>query len=324
MTVTWVSPDAPNRAPRGRVDILIPTYNRSAQLHSNLEQLTRQINAHRIRNRIRIIVHDNASTDDTPGVLSAYSGFITSLRHATNIGLEANTVSLLRASTAEYVMFLGDDDFLPFQYLPAVLRLIDTGHDRLGAVIPGFSELFPDGRLSPKRGAPGKPAIIAAPGTAADVRLSPFGHQMSGLTLKRSGLLEAYLGKPPHRNLYLFLGLLLIAMKDGISVYLPGMQVKVSQGNAKDWRYNGIQLLDHITRNYRIRYGLGGLRSMAAMTSFLLHQPWRVGTGLHPWRRTRIAVHLAWSNRIPDEMAALCLLLMPIAIVVQWRRRIAQ
>jgi glycosyltransferase involved in cell wall biosynthesis len=63
--------------------------------------------------RIEILVSDNASTDETPGIVTAYMDRglqIRYLRNISNIGADANFMQCFEKARGKYVWLIGDDD----------------------------------------------------------------------------------------------------------------------------------------------------------------------------------------------------------------------
>lgn len=88
--------------------IAVPTYNRAALLEGLLKVLTPQLAGHP---DVELLVLDNASTDATPEVIASYGAAVTrSVRHAENIGSDANFVAAFREARGRYFWLCGDDD----------------------------------------------------------------------------------------------------------------------------------------------------------------------------------------------------------------------
>src|SRR4030042_5461142 len=98
-----------------KVDVIIPTYNRSELLHSAITSVL-----HQTYQDFEIIVVDDCSEDDTPKVIKNFRNHkIRSIRHAINQGEGRARNSGVLNSNAEYVAFLDDDD----EWLPEKLGL---------------------------------------------------------------------------------------------------------------------------------------------------------------------------------------------------------
>lgn len=137
------------------IDILIPTYNRAKFLAKNILLLNKQIESRGLQKYFRIIVSDNCSSDNTSDALSEVEGVLSvrmlRYRQEKNIGLEPNALFLLGKATSEYVMYLGDDDYLPDGYLNFVIEKIKE--DDAYCIIAGFSALLPDNVIKSARNA---------------------------------------------------------------------------------------------------------------------------------------------------------------------------
>ena len=96
-----------------RVDVIIPTYNRSERLLKALDSVFSQT-----FKDIRIIVVDDGSTDATSEVLYPFMNRITYLRHERNKGVSAARNSGIMAGSAPLLAFLDSDDY----WLPAKLE----------------------------------------------------------------------------------------------------------------------------------------------------------------------------------------------------------
>src|SRR4030095_5771449 len=166
--------------------ILIPTYNRENYLRKNLIYLRDQLMQYNLHKDFGIIVSDNASSDGTPTMLKelteAWDGEIQLeiLRNETNEGLEQNSVNLLKAATSEFIIWLGDDDFLADGYLNFMREKL-TDSD-LGWIVPGMLCVDKNGnKLDPRPAAFYEKEFKA--GFATMWELSHLGHQLSGLVL---------------------------------------------------------------------------------------------------------------------------------------------
>jgi glycosyltransferase involved in cell wall biosynthesis len=97
-------------APGPRVSILIPTYNRAHYLPQAIESALRQDYAN-----LEVLLLDNASTDDTPGVAARYLGDprFRHIRNETNLGMVGNwRRGLYDHAGGEWFLLLSDDDYL--------------------------------------------------------------------------------------------------------------------------------------------------------------------------------------------------------------------
>jgi glycosyltransferase involved in cell wall biosynthesis len=93
-----------------RVSIMIPTYNRAHYLPQTVDSALRQDYAN-----LEVLLLDNASTDDTPGIAARYrqDPRFRHLRNDRNIGMVANWRSgLYEHARGEWFLLLSDDDYL--------------------------------------------------------------------------------------------------------------------------------------------------------------------------------------------------------------------
>jgi glycosyltransferase involved in cell wall biosynthesis len=236
-----------------KIDILIPTFNRSNFLKKNLDHIAIQINTSKNSNTFNIIISDNASSDDTekiigifimenPGIHIKYN------RNEINTGLEKNMVKLLSLANNEFVLWIGDDDYLADGYLKFLVEKINIIDD-LGLVIPGLQSLNKNGKYLIGRKESFK-HINLSPGYENTLNYSHLAHQMSGLLMKRESLLKDYLLTPEYRNPYLFIYFAANRMLKYNSIYAPEFKTTIVTYNEKDWRYNQVGLLDEVYKSY--------------------------------------------------------------------------
>lgn len=86
------------------LSICVPTFNRAPFLDWTLTKTTADFPL------AKIIVSDNASTDETMGVVRKHNARY--IRQGSNIGAFPNMRAALLAGSTKYCMFLGDDDYL--------------------------------------------------------------------------------------------------------------------------------------------------------------------------------------------------------------------
>ena len=110
------------------LSLCIPTYNRAALLSQSLRAILSQITPD-MKDAVEVVVLDNASPDATPQVVAqAQAGFpwvtLHSVRHAENIGCDANFTTAHNHAHGEFVYLLSDDDALLPGAVPKLLELI--------------------------------------------------------------------------------------------------------------------------------------------------------------------------------------------------------
>jgi glycosyltransferase involved in cell wall biosynthesis len=108
------------------IDIFIISCNRAHFLHETLESFARQT-----YQEFRLIVLDNASTDQTEAVVSAFSKTrqVELYRHASNIGGIDNLFYAQKLADSEWVMVFHDDDLLHPKYLECAILAITGNPD---------------------------------------------------------------------------------------------------------------------------------------------------------------------------------------------------
>ncbi|MGG4679101.1 MULTISPECIES: glycosyltransferase family 2 protein [Providencia] len=238
-----------------KLDILIPTYNRANYLEKNIKALVETIETLNISRRVSIIVSNNNSTDDTKNKLKSFTekyDFINVFNQTENIGLEKNSLFCLEKSTADFVMYLGDDDYLSSKYIEKVLYKIDTVKN-LHLIIPSYYNIDTDGNKIPGERDIGLKEITLEPGITSALYFSYRGHQLSGLTFKNIDTHSKYFSLGVS-NLYPFIFFATYSSLCGISIHLPEEPVRVtttSQIN-KDWTYGYDGLLNDVFNNFAV------------------------------------------------------------------------
>lgn len=107
-----------------KISICIPTYNRSQYLKKTLDSIVSQV----VNFDIEIIISDNASIDDTKDLVAEYSKrypFINYFCNDYNLGLDANTLLVLKYAEGEYVWLCSDDDIIIDGSVNKILQTIE-------------------------------------------------------------------------------------------------------------------------------------------------------------------------------------------------------
>ena len=103
-----------------KIDIVIPTYNRSNQLRMAIESVLGQTTTD-----FKLYVLDNQSTDDTPQVCAEYAARdLTYIRNPSNLGMVGNWNRALTVGDATLLLILHDDDELAPDFLATTLPMI--------------------------------------------------------------------------------------------------------------------------------------------------------------------------------------------------------
>ena len=125
-----------------KITIGIPTYNRSGFLRQSIQSVLAQT----YRN-FRLIVSDNASTDDTAEVVESFDDpRILYTRTDENIGMTANFNRLLELADTEFVAVLYDDDLFYPEHLQYTTRVLED-HPSVGIVHTAFDIIDKDGEI---------------------------------------------------------------------------------------------------------------------------------------------------------------------------------
>ncbi len=263
------------------IEILIPTYNRVTFLEKNLHILIKQISENHLIDKISISISDNCSDDGTvqmvENIIQNTNIKIILYEQSENIGIVKNPVYLLEKATQPYIMYLGDDDFIPDTYLQYLIEKINE-IDNLTCVIPGFSGLSSDGVVELVRIASFEEKIFE-PSFSTAKEISHYGHQLSGVLLKRENLFENYTSDDKLINIYPFIYFVTYNNLQGRSIYVPKYQVLVSQDNAKEWKYDDSGLLTEIFKNYKIVFKNDYLKRNIMNIVFMKKQSWRLRIG---------------------------------------------
>ena len=126
------------------ITVYIPTFNRAAKLREALTSLRLQTIR---KDRFRVVVADNASTDATTQVLAEFSDLtIVHVRRERNLGLVANWCGAREFLDCEYFQFLSDDDLLAPYHLEFCLRELEA---RPAVGVFGTGVLYGEGLWEP-------------------------------------------------------------------------------------------------------------------------------------------------------------------------------
>jgi glycosyltransferase involved in cell wall biosynthesis len=251
------------------LSILIPTYNRSEYLEKNLKQMIATIQVNGFTDKVDILVSNNCSEDQTEAVLDQYRSEITSFRQEKNIGLESNALFLLKSAVGKYVMYLGDDDFLDENYLPAVLEYLGS-NDPPTVVLPSILGVTTDGRVVAQRNV-GMSSRLFKPGRLSAAIKMGLGHQLSGVALLREGLLQEYKQRQV-ANIYPFVFFVGFNALRGTVLHLTHYPVRVTEGVQKDWAYGTDALFGDFLQNYYKLFGRVSIFRVFGEFFFLVSQ----------------------------------------------------
>lgn len=104
------------------VSIIMPTYNSSAYIDQTIRSVLDQSFP-----KWELIIVDDGSQDETPGILAEYSsrnGRIKTIFNKQNMGPALSRNAGIRESTGRYITFLDSDDFWEKDFLSEMYRFI--------------------------------------------------------------------------------------------------------------------------------------------------------------------------------------------------------
>ncbi len=262
------------------LSILIPTYNRSIYLEKNLKILKNHIDKLKESRNIEIVISNNCSPDDTNEMIKDFIENNPTLNinyflQQENIGLEKNALAVLKQGKGEYVMYLGDDDYIDISYLKGVIQEIKN-HKEVHCIIPSIVAVNLAGKQIKGGRDLKKSSTSYNAGFKNCLENSWRGHQLSGLVLKRENLYQTYIDRKVE-NIYLFIFFVAYSCLNGETYHFTDYPVKVtaaSQEN-KDWNYGKDGLLNEIFDNFN-KLPVNYFRKSILQLHFFKKQSWRL------------------------------------------------
>lgn len=108
-----------------KFSVLLPTRNGGNFLDNCIRSILEQDH-----DDFELVISDNANTDATPNIIRGFSddSRVKMIRQDTPISVSENWTAALQASSGDYVLMMGDDDYL----LPGALRMLDEALARHG------------------------------------------------------------------------------------------------------------------------------------------------------------------------------------------------
>jgi abequosyltransferase len=240
---------------RYSLDLLIPTYNRAYVLEKNLELVFNILSSLEIQKVVRVIISDNASTDNTWSILKKFKDrwgdSILLHRNLTNIGLQANIIKTLELSSSPYVMFLGDDDFIPIDYWKTVMQILCSS-ELVGVIIPKRQTItaeMTDEAIENCLTTMHKTNFSHHPsGWFSAWQLASDCNQLSGIVYNRESLLDYWL-EQKCSSIYPFMCFAGWSALKNVSYRALNTPILVTEGTRKDWGYGKDGLLGDILVN---------------------------------------------------------------------------
>jgi len=238
-----------------KITIAIPTYNRGKELEKNLSLLSKYIDNDHLQDLVCINVVDNCSCDNTKEIVEKYIikcdfsiSYYTQVR---NIGPGMNLVAAVNYSTTEWVMLLGDDDYLEPSYLTDCLKAIDN-NPSLGCIIANYKAWDPHSNILGSLREENCSTEYYKAGFNACLMNAWRAHQLSGLTFRRSEAYEEYIDKKLN-NLYpqIFFVSYCSLRYDVLHFGHFCLRVSVIPQNKKDWSYGNDALMNDVLENFK-------------------------------------------------------------------------
>lgn len=261
------------------LSILIPTFNRVKDLEKNLIKLENALVSNELIDVVSIIVANNQSPDNTQEFLEQFKSKTTVNIHCvhqeSNIGPVLNVLSLLSAAKSEYILYLGDDDYLDPEYINRVVREIKNDKE-IYCIIPSNVAISEEGDLLGYSRDVRLPTTYHQRGFRSCLENSWRGHQMSGLVFKNKEL-SSVLQSHSISNMYLFIYLVAYGNLRGTTLHLTDFPVKVTRPSQvkKGWNYGDDGLISHIFDNYKKLEGITAFQRARLEFKILDVQFWR-------------------------------------------------
>ncbi|MGE5196057.1 MAG: glycosyltransferase family 2 protein [Anaerolineae bacterium] len=119
-----------------KLSICIPTYNRAFFLKQTLDSILLQI-----RPGVEVVIHDNASQDETASLIQDYRKRLPLLRYGTfseNVGFDRNILRCVEMARGQYCWLMGSDDCIEQGGLETVLSCLHR-HPDLSGMTTGYN-----------------------------------------------------------------------------------------------------------------------------------------------------------------------------------------
>ena len=168
--------------------IAIPTYNNCTFLEKNIKLLCEHIRNNSYQKIIGLQISDNNSPDQTSDKMSELIKrnsdiSISYYKNTQNVGAGKNFINAIDLSKTEFVLLLGDDDFMDEAYLKEVIRLIKD--EKYGCIIPSYYNISKNGVSTGYGRDIGKKRKTFSQGFYNCFINSWRAHQMSGLVFRK-------------------------------------------------------------------------------------------------------------------------------------------
>ncbi|MCL2651901.1 MAG: glycosyltransferase, partial [Candidatus Azobacteroides sp.] len=228
---------------------------------------------------VSLIISNNCSTDGTKEMLSDFQklhdNIAASIYHQnTNIGGIKNFLFVLDKAASEYIMFLGDDDYIDERFLIEIVNQLKKTTD-IHCVLPAFMHIDYEEVLLQSGRDLNVASKIYEKGFNNCLENSWRGHQMSGIVLYREGLLDSYLQNKVN-NLYPFIYFVARCCFSGKTWLYTDYPVLVTAAPQKDkgWDYEKDGLVSDIFDNYK-KLDVTTIQRAKLEIKLLREQSWR-------------------------------------------------
>lgn len=261
------------------LSICIPTYNRASYLSKNLERLKSLLIENNVINICTITISNNASTDETDKVINEFIRKNKNIQinyhlQDINAGAKKNLLYVIDKSPSEYIMLLGDDDYIHEEYFKRVLQEIRLDKE-ITCILPSFQAIDEDGKIMDGYGRDlNAKTEYYAKGYKNLLINSHRAHQLSGITIRRdtfSNLRSIY----DIDNIYPQIYFTANACLKGKTLHFPEYPIMVTQTQKKDWSYDNVGLLHDIFDNYK-RLPLSDWERFLVEMRMIKLQYWRI------------------------------------------------
>lgn len=224
------------------LSLCIPTFNRCQFLNKNLKLLSTIISNLGEESNVEVIVLDNCSSDQTCFVVQENQRSFEHFKYIVNehnLGAK-NLVKALMVASSEYIMLIGDDDYISEEYLQEVLSILRN--DKPQMIIGNFVGVDSNlNNICEPREKEGKTYCVTSYEEKLIMSLE-LCHQMSGLVYKKFEI-DKFLLSIVEKTLYPQIYLALQVASEGSYFHILNNPIKVIQTNSKTWKYDVSGLL---------------------------------------------------------------------------------
>ena len=231
-----------------KLTICIPTYNRTKIVVQNIYKLEAYIDELGLFDNVSLVISDNGSTEKEDLIKAVqeckYSKMILQEK---NIGASQNFMECIKYASTEWIMLLGDDDFIDINYLELVVRLINDDNS-ISVIIPNFYSIDEKGK--PLNGK------VQYRDEIQEDREYPIGsmelmfkaHQMSGLVFNKIGAIESYMSRCK-ANDYMQMYLVGYNLLRGTCIHITRFPLQNTVIKKKNFNYGIDYLLGEMIEN---------------------------------------------------------------------------